>query len=94
MQQVCRIFEMGYKEVICVANGARLGNVLDAEIDLETGKVRALIVPGRQRFFGLFGREEDIVIPWESVEKIGDDLILVTHDVFLPRALPKKRRVF
>lgn len=94
MEQVCRIFEMGYKEVICVANGARIGSVFDAEIDVDTGLVKSLIVPGKQRFFGIFGREEDIIIPWDSVEKIGDDLILVSHDVFLPRTPPRKRRLF
>ena len=47
------------------------------EIDLESGQVRALVVPGKRRFFGLFGREEDKVIPWSSVRRFGEDIILV-----------------
>ena len=41
------------------------------------GSVKALIVFGPCRFFGLFGRGEDYYIPWECVQKFGDDIILV-----------------
>ena len=40
-------------------------------------QVLSLIVYGRLRFFGLLGREEDRVIPWEDIEIIGEDTILV-----------------
>ena len=47
------------------------------EVNLESGQVRALVVPGRRRFFGLLGREEDKVIPWSAVKRFGEDIILV-----------------
>ena len=72
-----RIAELRYKEVISVEDGARYGYVGDMEVDLETGQVRALIVPGKRRFFGLFGREEDKIIPWNAVKRFGEDIILV-----------------
>lgn len=72
-----RIAELRYKEVISVEDGARYGYVGDMEVDLDTGQVRALVVPGKRRFFGLFGREEDKVIPWEAVKRFGEDIILV-----------------
>ena len=72
LEKSCRVFDMGYKEVINLHDGARLGYVGDVDIDLESGRVTALIIPGRLRFFGLFGREDDYVIPWESIEKIGE----------------------
>ena len=37
----------------------------------------SVIIYGRPRFFGLFGKEEDVVIPWDMVQTIGDDTILV-----------------
>ena len=46
-------------------------------VNLESGQVRALVVPGRRRFFGLLGREEDKVIPWSAVKRFGEDIILV-----------------
>ena len=72
-----RIAELRYKEVISVEDGTRYGYVGDMEVDLETGQVRALVVPGRRRFFGLLGREEDKVIPWSAITRFGEDIILV-----------------
>ena len=50
-----RIAELRYKEVISVEDGSRFGYVGDMEVDMDTGQVRALVVPGRRRFFGLLG---------------------------------------
>ena len=72
-----RIAELRYKEVISVEDGARYGYVGDMEVDLENGQVKALIVPGRRRFFGLLGREEDKIIPWNAVTGLGVFIFLV-----------------
>ena len=72
-----RIGELRYKEVINVTDGTRYGYVGDVEVDLESGRVLALVVPGRLRFFGLLGREPDRIFPWESVKRFGADIILV-----------------
>lgn len=73
----CRVSELRYKEIINVSDGSRYGWVGDVEVDLESGQVRALVVPGRLRLFGLLGREEDRVFPWEAVRRFGADTILV-----------------
>lgn len=65
------------KEVICVRDGQRLGYVCDARIQVPEGCITALIVPGRCRFFGLFGPREDYVIPWQCIRRMGEDIILV-----------------
>lgn len=72
-----RIAELRYKEVISLADGSRFGYIGDLELDLATGRVLALIVPGRRKLFGLLGREPDRVIPWEAVKRFGEDIILV-----------------
>ena len=72
-----RIAELKYKEVISVEDGSRFGFVEDMEIDIDSGQVRALVVPGRRRLFGLLGREEDLRIPWNAVRRFGEDIILV-----------------
>lgn len=72
-----RITKMRYKEVIDIDSGSRYGCVGDLEIDLEAGKVLALVVPGRLRLLGLLGRERERVFPWESVRCFGEDIILV-----------------
>lgn len=79
------------KEVINVSDGCRLGYVSDLELDLETGRVLALIVPSPGRFFGLICGKDEYVIPWSRVCRIGDDIILV--DVKLDEVCrPKEKR--
>ena len=85
-----RIAELRYKEVISVEDGTRNGYVGDMEVDLESGQVRALVVPGRRRFFGLLGREDDRYIPWGTVRRFGEDIILVEGEPQL-RALRRRR---
>ena len=60
-----------------ITDGCRLGYVSDVEIDILTGKVVAIVVPGKCRFFGLFGRADDYVIPWQCIRRFGEDIILV-----------------
>jgi YlmC/YmxH family sporulation protein len=73
-----RVSELRQREVINVVDGRRLGTIKDIDLDLEAGRVRALIVPGPGgRLFFFFGRDEDLIIPWENVTRIGVDVILV-----------------
>ena len=76
----CRLTELRYKELIDIRDGTRYGCVGDVELDTATGQVRALVVYGRLRLFGLLGREEDVVFPWSSVKRFGEDIILVETD--------------
>ncbi len=76
---ICSINELKTKEVINVTTGARLGYVADVEVNLETGKLTALIVPGAYKMMGFLGREEDITIKWENIKKIGDDIIIIEN---------------
>lgn len=72
-----RVTDLRYKEVISVSDGTRFGYVGDLELDVETGRVKALVLPGRRRLFGLLGREPDRSIPWAAVKRFGEDIILV-----------------
>ena len=87
-----RVTDLSCKEVVCLGDGARLGVVSDVEVELPEGKVCAVVVPGRGRFFGLLGRSEDFVIPWNAIRRVGDDIILVDckpSDCRCPRPKPK-----
>ena len=65
------------KEVICVADGRRLGYVGDVRIELPEGTVAAILVPGPCRCMGLIASREDFVIPWHCIRRIGPDIVLV-----------------
>ena len=86
------IEDMREKEVISISDGTRIGFVSDMEIDTVSASLTALIVYGKPKFFGLLGREEDIVIPWQNVKLIGDDTVLV--DFHLETEPKRKRKLF
>ena len=72
-----RFSELQCKEVICLSDGRRLGFIEDAEVEVPEGNVCAIVVPGPCRFFGLFGRKDDYIIPWRCIRRIGPDIVLV-----------------
>ncbi len=76
----CCIQDLRNKEVICINNGCRLGNVCDVEICTESGQLTAIIIWGKSKCLGLLGREEDIRICWKDIKIIGDETILVCCD--------------
>lgn len=84
-----KLAQLRYKEIISISDGSRLGYVGDLEVELDTGQVRSLVVPGRRRFLGLLGREPERHIPWSCVRRFGPDTILVEN---VPRPLPPRRR--
>lgn len=67
------------KEVVNVHNGKCLGRVMDLEFCPVDSTVKALVVPAQTGFLqSLRGEKCGLVIPWESIERIGDDVILVS----------------
>jgi len=71
----CCINDLRDKEVINVNDGRKFGCVCDVEIDVCSGRLVAILVPGESKGF-LFGKYEEIRIPWEKIVRIGDDAIL------------------
>lgn len=71
--------ELRTKEVIDVHDGKRLGRVMDLEFCPQSSRVTALVVPAETSFLqSLRGEKCGLVIPWESISCIGDDVILVS----------------
>ena len=53
------------------------GFVQDVCADLETGKITSIIVPGSNKILNMFAGNSDIIIQWQNIKCIGDDVILV-----------------
>lgn len=86
-----KLCDLQRKEVVSVKNGVKLGFADDVTIDTEEAQVRGLVVYGKLRLFGLLGRCPDVVIPWESIEVIGEDAILVNIEE-LPKETVRRSR--
>lgn len=85
-----RISDLRYKEVIDLHTGQRLGCARDAEVDADTGRVTALVIPGRLRCLGLLGREAETVIPWGRIRRLGEDIVFVEGGT---SPLPENREI-
>lgn len=83
--------DLRFREVIDVHTGQRLGYVCDAEFDPESGQIQSLVTPGRAKFFGLLGREDDTVLPWSCIVRLGKDIILVDNKEPFPRRKRPRR---
>lgn len=72
----CCVNDLRDKDVVNINDGRKLGCVTDVDIDICSGRLVAIMVPGATRGF-FFGRCEEIRIPWEKIVRIGNDTILV-----------------
>ena len=91
----CRITDLRCKEIINICDGCRIGYAEDVELILPEGKVCAIIAYGKGRCCGLLPGEE-FYIPWDSIKRIGDDIILVDRSFQrkAPQNEKKDRRFF
>ncbi|MCL2695704.1 MAG: YlmC/YmxH family sporulation protein [Clostridiales bacterium] len=69
--------ELKHRDVVNICNGCMLGTVCDLELDLITGNIISIIVPGENKLLGILKCHDDIIIPFCKINKIGEDVILV-----------------
>lgn len=69
--------ELRCKEVVNVLCGRRMGRISD--IIISSNKcVLGFVVPGERK---LFRNNEDIFVPWNCINKIGEDCILISLEL-------------
>ena len=72
--------ELKRREVINGSDGRRMGHIIDLIFSVEGGKIKGIILPYGKR--GVFGKSQDLFVPWQCIQKIGEDVILVEiHDL-------------
>ena len=72
-----RLHTLAQKNIVNIDDGVCIGKIADVELDRSTGRITAIVIAGKMRAFGLLGRRAEVVIPWEMITKIGNDVILV-----------------
>ncbi len=81
-----RLSDLEGKEVINLIDGARLGVIGEADmvIDLQTGEIQSIVLPRRNTFLSLWMDRQHLIIPWQSVKKIGNEVVIVELDCTVP----------
>ena len=52
-------------------------NILQKRTTINLATTTSIIVPGSNKVLNIFTQNNEIVIPWQNIKCIGDDLILV-----------------
>lgn len=72
-----KISDIQTKDIINIETGKRIGHLSDLDINLETGQIDAIVVNASGKMMSFFNKEPEVVIEWNQIYKIGDDVILV-----------------
>ena len=72
-----RLSELQNKDVINITDGKKVGNIIDIAIE-NNGRMTSLIVEKSKFFVSMFSNKNELEFKWELIEKIGEDVILVT----------------
>ncbi len=86
----CRFTDLKNKEVISACDGSRIGFVDDVIVDTKCAKIVSIVIFGRSGFFGVFGKCEDFIIPWEKIDLIGEDTVIISCSTPQPTKRRKK----
>jgi YlmC/YmxH family sporulation protein len=73
-----RLSQLSGKEIIDIENGERMGMVGQADllINENTGTIESMILPSGS-FLGMGKKRDEIVIPWQSIRKIGPEMLII-----------------
>ena len=78
------------KEVINARDGKVLGCICDLELDICSGRITHIVLPPYGSIIVFSKTKNKIYIPWDNIDRIGDDVIIV-RCVDIPEP-PKKRK--
>ena len=75
-----KLSEISSKDVFNDEDGVKLGKIVDAEIDVATGKIVNVTIYRGFKFFNVFGSKDNVQIPWNKIIKIGNDVVIVENN--------------
>ena len=74
-----KLTELMSKDIINDEDGIKLGKIIDIELDGNDGKILSVIINKGIKLSNIFSTKEQILIPWDKIIKIGNDVIIVDY---------------
>ena len=67
------------KNIVNLYDGTRLGVIYEPNLsfDADTGSIEMLYLGGRNGFTGMWSEKNSLQIPWNSVQKVGQEVVIV-----------------
>ena len=78
-ENTVRLSELAGKNIVNIYDGVRLGVIYEPNLTFvpETGKLELLLVGNKSSLHGIWGDRSQVEIPWETVHKIGQEVVIV-----------------
>ncbi|MEG0021433.1 MAG: YlmC/YmxH family sporulation protein [Bacilli bacterium] len=70
-----RLSELQNKRIVNSATGGYIGEIIDIIID-NNGQIESIVVEKSKFIISRFTSKDEVVIKWNKIEKIGEDVIL------------------
>ena len=70
-----RLSELQSKNIVNVTDGKNIGNIIDANVDIN-GNIESFVVEEKRRLFTM-SKDNNAVVYWNDIRKIGEDVILI-----------------
>lgn len=71
-----KLSDMQRKDIIFLSSGKKLGKIIDAEIEINTGRIVSLVIE-KKKIKYIFNNEKDLEVSFSQIKKIGEDVILI-----------------
>lgn len=72
-----RLSDLQNKAIVNILDGKNIGSIIDVKIDEASGNIVSFIIEPSKTFLTFRGKGKDTEIKWNSIAKIGEDVILV-----------------
>lgn len=70
-----RLSDLQTKTIVNIKDGRNIGNIVDVNINSD-GNIESFVIEAPKKILS-FSKDDDKVIKWKEINKIGNDVILV-----------------
>ena len=70
-----KLSDLQTKNIVNMNDGKNVGSIIDANINSD-GTIESLVIESGKKFLS-FSKDEDLLVYWKDIAKIGEDVILV-----------------
>ena len=70
-----RLSDLQTKNIVNMVDGRNVGSIIDANVD-KAGNIESLVIETNKKFLS-FSKDDDLLVLWKDIAKIGEDVILI-----------------
>lgn len=64
-----RLSELQNKNLVNVSNGKNIGNIIDVNIDYQSGNIKSFIIESKGSILTFLNKDNDMEVKWNDIQK-------------------------